>query len=232
MKKLFKDYGWLLKFILAAILLAVGIWMVFADDIIFAITGFAIVIFSIFRVVPLLKTLENELLRTVNLIEIIFDTVLGALMVYVAFTQTESASWDSWLAAYKWMLAGFFYIRGVIFLSSTVFWSEKTEVPKFIFHLVIFTLAPVIIMWEDFRPQTLGILFLFMSIFGTIYLSFDGYGGYSRYRQRYKAKTKKDKKEKEEKERPEKETPQPGDEDSIPNVPYDKDDKDEDTYVN
>jgi hypothetical protein len=232
MKKLFEDYGWLLKFILAAILLGVGIWMAFADQVVFAITGFAIVIFSLFRVIPLLKTLEKEILRTVNLIEIIFDTILGVIMVYVAFTQTESASWDTWLAAYKWMLAGFFYVRGVIFFTSTVFWEEKTEVAKFIFHLAIFTLAPVIVLWEDFKPETLGLLFLFISIVGAGYLGFDGYGGYSRYRQRYKSKTKKDTKEEDEEEHPEKGVPEPGDEKSIPDVPYGKDEKDEDTYVN
>ena len=35
-------YGWLLKFILAAILVGVGVSMVFADKIVFLVTGIAI----------------------------------------------------------------------------------------------------------------------------------------------------------------------------------------------
>ena len=52
-------YGWVLKFVLAAILLGVGIYMVFANEVVYLITGVVIVIFSLFRVVPLLKTLKK-----------------------------------------------------------------------------------------------------------------------------------------------------------------------------
>ena len=64
-------YGWVLKWLLAAILLGVGVYMVFADEVVYTITGVSIVIFSLFRVVPLLKSLHKEVLRTINLIEII-----------------------------------------------------------------------------------------------------------------------------------------------------------------
>ena len=70
-------YGWALKWVLAAILIAVGIFMVLSEDIVYIITGMTIVIFSVFRVYPLLKSLNREFLRTINLIEILISLVLG-----------------------------------------------------------------------------------------------------------------------------------------------------------
>ncbi|MCK7486776.1 MAG: hypothetical protein MZU97_15660 [Bacillus subtilis] len=54
-------YGWLIKFILAAILLAAGILMKIYDvEVVYAATGIGIVIFSLVRVVPLMKTLKKK----------------------------------------------------------------------------------------------------------------------------------------------------------------------------
>jgi len=48
-------YGWALKFALAAILVAVGIYMVLSEDVVYIITGITIVLFSVIRVYPLTK---------------------------------------------------------------------------------------------------------------------------------------------------------------------------------
>ena len=89
-------YGWVLKFILAAILVGVGIYLQFAKDVVFTITGVVIILFSLLRVVPLLKSLNKEVLRTINLIEIIFDTIIGGVLVYIALSGKveESATWE------------------------------------------------------------------------------------------------------------------------------------------
>ena len=52
-------YGWILKFVLAALLLGVGIYMAFADEVVYTITGVAIVLFSLLRVIPLMKSLHK-----------------------------------------------------------------------------------------------------------------------------------------------------------------------------
>ena len=55
------------------ILIAVGLTMFFQKDLVFLITGIVIVVFSLFRVVPLVKSLNKEILRTINVF------LLGAL---------------------------------------------------------------------------------------------------------------------------------------------------------
>lgn len=175
-------YGWVLKFVLAAILLGVGIYMVFANEVVYLITGVVIVIFSLFRVVPLLKTLKKEILRTINLIEIIFDTIIGGVLIYVAATGQMDNS-ELWKEVYRYSLAFFFYARALVFLNSVVFLGEKTEIPKFWIHILAITLGTYIAVTPDFSYETVGIFLLIVSLIGAAYLGVDGFGGYKKYRQ-------------------------------------------------
>lgn len=55
------NYGWAIKWLLAALVLAAGILMIFNSGVIvYATTGIAVVIFSALRVVPLMKTLKKK----------------------------------------------------------------------------------------------------------------------------------------------------------------------------
>ncbi len=182
MSKMKYGYGWVLKFILAAILIGIGIYMIFADEVVYLITGVGIVIFSIFRVVPLLKSLNKEVLRTINLIEIIFDTLIGGVMIYIAITR-DLANEQVWSFVYRYALAFFFYARGLVYFNSVVFFGEKTEVPKFWIHIFSLTLGTVIAVLQGFDYGTVGLFILFVSLIGAAYLGYDGFGGYKKYRE-------------------------------------------------
>ncbi len=175
-------YGWVLKFVLAAILVGVGVYMIFADEVVYTITGIAIVIFSIFRVIPLMKSLHKEVLRTINLIEIIFDTIIGGVMIYIALTQ-DLATQAVWSTVYRFSLAFFFYARGLVYFNSVVFFGEKTEIPKFWIHIVSLTLGTVIAVLPNFDYNMVGLFFLLVSLVGAGYLGIDGFGGYKKYRE-------------------------------------------------
>lgn len=175
-------YGWVLKFVLAAILLGMGIYMVFADEVVYLITGVVIVIFSLFRVIPLMKTLKKEILRTINLIEIIFDTIIGGVLIYVAATGQMDNS-DLWKEVYRYSLSFFFYARGLVYLNSVVFLGEKTEIPKFWIHILALTLGTYIAVTPKFSYETVGLFLLIVALIGSVYLGFDGFGGYKKYRQ-------------------------------------------------
>ena len=182
MSKLKYGYGWALKFLLAAILVGVGIYMFFASEVVYTITGVGIVIFSIFRVVPLMKSLNKEVLRTINLIEIIFDTIIGGLMIYIALTRNieDEAIWG---LVYRYALAFFFYIRGLVYFNSVVFFGEKTEIPKFWVHIAVLTIGAIIAVLPEFDYSSVALFLLFISILGAGYLGYDGYGGYKKYRE-------------------------------------------------
>lgn len=175
-------YGWVLKFLLAAMLFGVGLWFIFDKQVVYTITGAAIVLFSVLRVVPLLKTLDKEVLRTINLIEIIFDFIIGGVLIYAALSGKVTDSNAIWRYVYKYGLAFVFYVRGVVFFLSTVFFEEKTEVTKFIAHLVFLTIGTIIATHPNFDHSNVAILLAVVAFAGTVYLSYDGYNGYSLYR--------------------------------------------------
>lgn len=178
------SYSWLLKWILAAILIAVGFTMFFSKDLVFLVTGIVIVVFSLFRVVPLFKSLNKEILRMINLVEIILDLILGGIMIYVG-VQALSTDWNPeaiWSSVYKYTLVFVLMVRGVVFLYSTVFLEEKTEQIKFWTHLAIFALGAAIIGIENFNEEWIAWLLLAISLFGGGYLIYDGTNGYGKYR--------------------------------------------------
>ncbi len=184
MNKTKYGYGWVLKWLLAAILLGVGIYMVFADEVVYTITGVSIVIFSIFRVVPLLKSLHKEVLRTINLIEIIFDTLIGGVMIYIGITKGSNLANEAiWSGIYRYSLVFFFYARGLVFFNSVVFLGEKTEIPKFWVHIAALTLGAIIAVLPNFDYTTVGVFFLIIALIGSTYLGIDGFGGYKKYRE-------------------------------------------------
>jgi hypothetical protein len=177
-------YGWVLKFLLAAILVGVGVYMVFADTVVYVITGIAIVIFSLLRVIPLIKSLNKETLRTINLIEIIFDTIIGGVIIYIGLAHADKIGESALISmVYTYSLAFFFYARGLVFFNSVVFLGEKTEVPKFWIHIVVLSLGVVIAVYPDFSERTVGFILLLISLIGAGYLGVDGYGGYKKYRE-------------------------------------------------
>lgn len=184
-------YGWLIKWILAAILIAAGILIKIYDvEVVYASTGIAIVLFSLLRVVPLMKTLKKEVLRTLNLIEIIFDTIMGGLMIWVVFSGLSTT--QPWNTLYGYLLSVFFYVRGFIYFVSMYFFGEKTEAPKFWFHLVAlsigsFLLGLTLMGSADDIIATLGWVVLFIAVAGGGYLGYDGYGGFRKYREQAKA---------------------------------------------
>ena len=137
-------YGWALKWALAAVILAAGILSkIYEQDIVYAATGLAVVIFSVFRVYPLMKTLKTEVLRTINLIEIIFEFIIGGVMVYVAFSGKSDEA--LWTALYGYMLTFFLLARGIIYFISLYYFEEKSEAMKFWTHLFFIGIGPVVL---------------------------------------------------------------------------------------
>ena len=215
-------YGWAIKWVLAALLMAAGVLMkIYQEDVVYATTGIAIVLFSLLRVVPLLKTLKKEVLRTLNLIEIIFDTILGIVMIYVVFSGKSTDAF--WINMYGYLLSFFFLSRGIIYFISLYYFGEKSESMKFWFHMLCMGLGPVILTLTVLNKDiitTLGWVVLFISISGGGYLGYDGFGGYKKYRESSKSLNEDKKLEKDSKF--EKELPKP-----VPEV-----EKEKETYIN
>lgn len=177
-------YGWVLKWLLAAILIGVGLYMFFDNKAVFLVTGIVIVIFSVFRVRSLIKTLNTEKQRTLNLIEIVLSTLVGIVLIVVAAKSIQDGEDISnfWIWVYRWSLVFFFGARAIIYFYSITFLDEKSEQVKFWAHILLLPVATLIVTKEDFSPEWVGMLLLIISLIGGAYLAYDGGKGYRKYR--------------------------------------------------
>lgn len=193
------SYSWLLKWILAAILIGVGITFKFMNEFVYLVTGIVIVIFSVFRARSLVKTLNTEKQRTLNLIEIVLSTIVGIVLIVIGINslRNELKPNDIWALVYKYSLVYFFAARALVYLYSVVFFEEKTEQQKFWTHVLLLPLATVIATNKNFDAEWVGWLLLIISIMGGLYLIYDGSGGYGKYRKYQQAINRKQVKEKE-----------------------------------
>ena len=197
-----KDRIWIIKFVLAGILLGVGLFMAFSEDVVYLMTGVILVIFALFRVFPLLKTLKHEVSRTIHLLEVLITAILGGVLIFASLQMgNDGGNTSLWELVYRFGLGFVFYARGVIYFMSTVFFNEKTKVFEFIIHLASLSIGTAIVFSPQFDASLIGIFFLIISVIGAGILSVDGYGGYKKYRQMItqdeKQKEKKSKKIKE-----------------------------------
>jgi hypothetical protein len=182
-----KQRVWIIKFILAGILLGVGLFMVFSEDVVYLMTGAILVVFALFRVVPLLKTLKHEVSRTIHLIEVLVTAILGGVLIFASLQLgSDGGNTNLWEMIYRYGLGFVFYARGVIYFISTVFFQEKTKILEFIMHVVSISIGTAIVFNSQFNASFIGIFFLIMSIIGAAILTVDGYGGYKKYRLAFK----------------------------------------------
>jgi hypothetical protein len=182
-----KQRVWIIKFILAGILLGVGLFMVFSEDVVYLMTGAILVVFALFRVVPLLKTLKHEVSRTIHLIEVLVTAILGGVLIFASLQLgSDGGNTNLWEMIYRYGLGFVFYARGVIYFISTVFFQEKTKILEFIMHVVSISIGTAIVFNSQFDASFIGIFFLIMSIIGAAILTVDGYGGYKKYRLAFK----------------------------------------------
>ena len=179
-----KDRIWIIKFLLAGILLGVGLFMAFSQDVVYLMTGVILVIFALFRVFPLLKTLQHEVSRTIHLLEVLVTAILGGVLIFASLQMgSDGGNISFWELVYRFGLGFVFYVRGVIYFVSTVFFNEKTKVLEFIIHLVALSIGTAIVFSQNFDASLIGLFFLIISVIGAGILSVDGYGGYKNYRQ-------------------------------------------------
>jgi len=181
--KAFKQYGWTVKIIGAALLLALALFLFFGDGevIVIPFTGGAIVIYSIIRLVPYVKTQKNDLIKTINIIEITVDVFIGLILVVV-----ESFDLFDLGALFGYLLGFFFMFRGTVHFFGVSQNAEKSDLPIFIFHVGALILGSFIFFYDIGNAGfTADILVTFIIIFSAGscgYLSYDGYKGYNVYR--------------------------------------------------
>jgi len=191
MKQFFKKYLWLFEFLGVAIILAVGIFAFVKQEIFLYIAGLALIIFGLLRVIPLVKTTKDKLLKIIYSVEIAFNVIAGVLLIVEAGKDDYSEN------LMRYLVGAVFYLRGVIYFFSTVIRKESTDYPKFVTHIVLITLGAIVIVTNFFKADKLAWIVLIIAIISAIFIAISGVKNYKNYRYEMLAKdeTKKIKKQ-------------------------------------
>lgn len=181
MKKTFKKYAWLFEFIGAALILALGVLVKINDEVLYLIVGLVFVILGLFRVIPLLKTTDDKLLRWIYLAEVIVNVVVGVILMVLYFKKTTD---QGKLLGY--LIGGVVYLRALIFFFATTLRKESSDVTKFVTHIALITLGSIIIAQGGFDQAKLALVILIMASLATVVIAFNGYSNYNKYRHEYR----------------------------------------------
>lgn len=180
--KLFKSYGWLLKATAAAFILGLAIFLEISKDgemIVSIFIGFAIVMYSLIRLVPFVKTQKSDLIKTINIIEITIDFAIGLALVLVPLLITGGFGSSD---LFRYLLGTYLVLRGIVHFYSVSSHHEKNDIALFLFHIAALMVG-TILFWEPAINLVILIhIILVLSIISGGYLGYDSYNGYNSYR--------------------------------------------------
>lgn len=176
--KAIKQYGWTVKIIGAALLITLAAVLHFTggQDIIVTFIGSVIIIYAVIRLVPFVKTQNNDLIKTINIIEITIDVGIGIVLIVISsFTEIDLNEF------FGYLLGVFFVLRGGVHFYGISEGAEKSDLPMYIFHILALVVGSFIFT-SGTTPEELTLFILFFSILAGGYFSYDGYKGYKVYR--------------------------------------------------
>ena len=190
---IFKKYNWLFEIISAALLLALGIVIIFVDTVILYITGTIFIFMGLFRVIPLLKTTRDKLMRYLQLAEILIGIGAGSFLFYLG-TKGEDIG-----KMFGYIVGGIFYLRGFTHLVATSLRGEPNTTLNFFANIILLTIGVFLIAYGNVNSKMMGWIIAVILFICVLFLGVKGSKDYSNYRGNLVSnhETKKIKKQKE-----------------------------------
>jgi len=180
--KAFKQYGWVVQWVGAALLVGLALFLEIGDGvrIVVPFIGALIVISAMFRLVPYVKTQKSDLIKTINIIEITVDVALGLALILLPLL-TEINFDDSPL--FGILIGLYLMIRGAVHFYGVSERKETSDLPLYLFHVAALIVGSFIFFNNsNFTAAVLIHIILAFSIVAGGYLTWGGYKGYKAYR--------------------------------------------------
>lgn len=174
--KSLKKYSWLLYFISASILLALGILFIFETKVVIYLMGILFIIFGVSRLVPLFKTIYDKLMKWLFVFEIIIEVICGSVLIYIASKDNTIGP------VFGYIVGGVFYIRGFMHFFATSMREEPNSLISFLFHMAILTSGVLIIANGNVNSKAVSIILAVLLFICFLFQVFKGIKEYKNYR--------------------------------------------------
>lgn len=174
--KVIKRYSWLLEWISAALLIAMGIVVVIEHQIILYITGTLFVFMGLFRVIPLIKTTEDKLTKYLFAAEVIIEVICGAYLIYMG-TEGKTVG-----KVYGYIVGAVFYLRGFTHFLATSLRNEPSNKISFFANMILLTLGVFLIAYGKINSKIMGWIIFGILMLCVIFLTVKGIKDYTNYR--------------------------------------------------
>lgn len=175
---LVKQYGWILFIVGASILVALFVFLFFepGKNIVVPFIGAIIIISSTIRLVPYVKTQKNDLIKTINIIEITIDVLIGLTFLLVPIlTEIELG------IAFGIIFGIYLMLRGTVHFYGVSERQEDSDLLIFLYHIATLIVGSYV-AFSGFDEAALILIIQFFSIVAGGYLYWGGYKGYKQYR--------------------------------------------------
>lgn len=205
MKDFIKKYMWLWEIIGAALILSLSIIVVTMNSVLAMIVGIIFIFLGLLRIVPLVQTTEDKVLKWCYGIETILEIGVGIVLV-VASSLEKDNSFQEFVYKYcGYFIGAVLYLRGFTFFFGTNVRHEEYPVIYFVVHIVLITLGTAILVRGRMDMKDLAWFIFAIGMVTTLFVGYNGALGYKNYRNNEASKrtTKKVKKVKEDKDKKE-----------------------------
>lgn len=179
MKNLSKKYSWVFEGIALILVVALGIYLLVDTSAVLFIVGLLFVLFGLVRIIPLVKTTKDKLMKWIFLFEILVDIAIG-IIVFCQGLKGNS------LGKLTGFLIGFvLYLRGFLFFFGAVIRKEYSELMQFIIAILMISLGAFIFGMGTITENTIRWVIILIAIGVIMFLGYNTFKGYKNYRNEY-----------------------------------------------
>lgn len=199
----FSYSGFVVKIFSAAVLLALGLWMLFdrstAEKLIITVSGVFIIILCLSRTIYLLRTKDLEKKYKISVcIEITLDLIAGIFLIIAGiYYQKNNDSTKGFVKFikknYRFFVGLVIYLRGVIHFYETGFLKFKTTVINFVINIIFITIGTICFAYK-FSVKDLSLVIAIFVLLSCVYLTQDSVRHYIRFKNGGDNNKKKEKK--------------------------------------
>lgn len=185
MKSSLKKFMWLWEMIGAALILALSIIIIVNHSVLSMIVGLIFVFLGIFRLVPLIKTTDDKVLKWFYFGEIVLSVAVGCCLMSVSFLKEDNSFRQLVSKNCGYFIGAVLYLRGFTHFFGTSVRHEQYSFIYFIVHIILLTLGTIVIANGNLSLEVLAWIIFSIGLICTLFVSYNSYKDYKNYRVKY-----------------------------------------------